>query len=271
MDQTLPLDVKTEEWLYEHRSGPIRTGTVHLLPFSEAIQLPGFISSFGFPSSTADYIREVNNTAGMRGMQLSTELLYIDFDDAENDAADAETTLQKLGLKYELFSTGRIGRYHFHVPCVALTRSDLPMRVADWVSQNFKGYDPKIYMTSGVIRTPGTYHSKQPGKFKHSIHVEDGAILDLMKATKDVMPKVYIGAANGDQDADAEQLFQGSLIEPCYEGGRNRQVYRRAYLARLAGYQMREAEDLLRSWNEMMVYPPLREGEVLTTVRSAYR
>lgn len=245
-------------------------GQVNLLPFNAAIQLPGFISSFGMPFSTAEFIRSTNSTSGMRGMQLFTDLLYIDFDDAENDAADAETTLQRLGLQYELFSTGRVGRYHFHVPCNPLTRSDLPMRVAEWVSQNFNGYDPKIYMTSGVIRTPGTFHAKAAGQRKHLVHSEEGATLDLMTATKTMMPKVFTGST-GEVDMDAGQIFDGLMIEPCHEGGRNRQVYRRAYLAKLAGKQLHEAEDLLRAWNEMMVYPPLREGEVLTTVRSAYR
>lgn len=268
MDQTSPLDAKTNI-LFEHRPGPIRTGSVNLLPFNEASQQPGFISVFGMTKEAQGHIRACNNTAGLRGLPLYTDLIYLDFDDAENDAADTETTLQRLGLRYEVYSTGRAGRFHFHVPCVPATRTDLPMRVAAWIGQNFKGYDPKIYMTSGVIRTVGTFHSKAPGKFKHLLHEADGETIDIMKATKDVMPKVYLGV--GDSDVEAAEVLQSLWVEPCFEGGRNRQVYRRAYLAKIAGIDMPEAEELLRTWNELMVHPPLKDGEVITTVRSAYR
>lgn len=255
--------------LYESRSGPVRNGSVILLPFNEASQRPGFVSVFGFTKETVDHIRACNNTAGMRGLPLYTDLIYLDFDDNEAGAQHAEDTLDEMGISYEKYSTGRVGRYHFHIPCSPILRSDLPLRVGSWVEQNFTGYDASLYKTSGVIRTNGTFHSKAPGKFKHLLHSVEGAIVDIMKETKDVMPKVYTGA--GDTDAEAAEVLERLWLEPCFEGGRNRQVYRRAYLAKLAGKGVAETEELLRMWNELMVHPPLREGEIITTVRSAYR
>lgn len=268
MDPTLPSESMIKV-LFEHRFNQVRSGSVNLLPYEAAHTQPGFISVFGYPEEAQQHILGTNTTAGLRGVPLYCDLIYLDFDDNEQGAADAEHTLQRLGLHYELFSTGRPGRYHFHIPAAPLLRSDVPFRVMSWVTQNFHGTDNSLYKTSGIIRTEGTFHNKAPGKRKEWLRTGEGCLVDIMTATRDVMPRVF--TAQDSSDAEAAEVLENLWVEPCYEGGRNRQVYRRAYLAKIAGIDLCRAEELLKSWNELMVHPPLYEGEVVTTVRSAYR
>jgi hypothetical protein len=254
------------EMLHEHRAGLQRSSAVILLPFEEAIERPGYISVFSYPPETVTQIRETGTTAGLRGLPLSCKLVYLDVDDNDAAADAAEAKLQEMGLGYERYSSGNRG-FHFHIPCEEIVRVDTPHRVKVWVQANFQGVDDSLYKTSGIIRTPGTFHHKKPGSRKTLVSSGTGKILDLLAAEVPA-PVSYVSL---DEDADAAAVLDWLWMEPSFSGGRNREIYRRAFLCRLAGYDRDEAEGLLLNYNVHMVRPALSPHEVITTARSAYR
>lgn len=253
--------------LYEHRSGLQRGGNPTLLPLDEAITRPGYISVFAYPPEAQAMIKANGGTFGLRGVPLSASVIYLDFDDNDPAADAAETKLQEMGLGYERHFTGNRG-FHFHIRCLAVSRLDLAYRVKAWVASNFPGADPSLYKTSGVIRTPGTFHHKSPGKTKHLVSSGEGKLLDLMAA--DIVTQIprYVSL---DTDTDAAAALDRLWLEPAYSGGRNQEIYRRAFLCRMSGMLLEDAEEALQIFNELMVNPPLPTSEVISATRSAFR
>ncbi len=255
--------------LYESRSGLTRSSTVSLLPWAQAMETAGYISCWGYPELTQKVIRDQGSTSGLMGLPLYTDLLYLDIDDAPETVGLVENYLQEQGWGYELYNSGSRG-VHFHLPCSPITRTDLPMIIRRWVTQHFpfKGVDESLYKTSGIIRTPGTFHHKSPGSQKRFLRGCEGSEVDVLAtlAEAPIPRSVSLG-----DDREAAEILSGLWLEYADEGGRNHQIYRRAYLARLAGLTPDEAEGLLLTYNELMVNPSLPEREVIATMRSAFR
>ncbi len=254
---------------YEHRSGLSRGGSARLMTKGDALGTAGYISVWGYPALTEKVIEDQGSTSGLMGLPLFTDLLYLDIDDAPETVDAVEDQLQRLGWAYEMYDSGNRGA-HFHIPCVEVTRTDLPMLVKRWVAHYFpyKGVDDSLYKTSGIIRTEGTFHHKRPGAQKRFVGAYEGSMVDLLATLPDApMPR----AVNLGEDREAGEILSMLWLDPATEGGRNHQIYRRSYLARLAGIEMGDLEDMLLTYNELMVSPPLPEREVLATMRSAYR
>lgn len=253
--------------LYEHRASLQRTGPLLLLPFEEAIERPGYVSCFGFGQESVEQIRASGTTAGLRGKPLGTRLIYLDIDDNDPAADAAEAKLEALGLSYERYESGNRG-WHFHIPCGEILRVDIPYLVKSWATTNFSGVDDSLYKTSGIIRTPGTFHHKRPGSRKQLVSSGSGKILDLLAAE---VPIPTQGFVHLDEDLDASAALDRLWLEQSFSGGRNREIYRRAFLCRMSGHTMDEAIGVLLEYNGMMVNPPLGAQEVITATRSAYR
>lgn len=254
------------ELLYESRAGLQRTGPLVLLPFEEAIQRTGYISVFGYHPETVAKIRETGTTAGLQGSLFGTEMVYLDIDDNPAAADAAERTLTEMELQYTRYFSGSRG-FHFHIPCELVIRADVPYRAKSWATKHFPGVDLSIYKTSGIIRTPGTWHHKKQGGRKTLVSQGRGLLLDLL-GEEYTPPIKYVSL---DEDADAAAALDRLWLEPVTSGGRNQEIYRRAFLCRMAGMVFDEAVGQLLGFNQLMVHPPLPHGELTATVRSAYR
>ena len=256
---------------YEYRPDVRRAGQPKLLTKEEIKGRQGFTSIYGFDEDCCGIIEDHKGTWGLAGCNLYSDLLYIDID---KDQELIDTTIDKLsnlGISFTLYESGSPDSGHFHIPIVPMYNQDVPYIQKQWVS-NYIGTDVdlSIYKTSGIIRIAGSYHKKHAGHKKQEILAVSGNVLDLTTyetVVKVAMPRSRIA----DSDTDYNDLLDSMLMTRVYRSNRNNELFKRAAIARDAGYDLSSAIDIMQAYNNSMVSPPAKSSEVISTVKSAYR
>jgi hypothetical protein len=257
---------------YEYRRSLKRSGKPILKTREECLEGQGFISTYGYPEEIQKVIEENGGTYGLQGMPVISELLYIDIDDNRPAAHEIEKLLDSMDITFSMYTSGSPDSYHFHIPIVRMEGPNVPAIHKQWVSEHFENYDESIYRTSGIIRIEGTYHKSYPGQTKHLVIYTECKKLDLTNyKTKSecVIPQFRMKT-----DADPEILesrFNQMLFTRDYSDSRNGYVFRLAAMAKDIGYSFDEALDKIEIYNNLMVDPQLKHGELRATVNSAYR
>jgi len=257
---------------YEYRRSLKRSGKPILKTREECLDGQGFISTYGYPEEVQKVIEENKGTYGLQGMPVVSELLYIDVDDNVIAARGIDHILQAMGITYAVCDSGSPDSFHFHIPIVRMEGPNVPAIHKQWMSEHFKGYDDSIYKTSGIIRIEGTYHKKYPGRIKQLAYKIEGEKLDLTNyKTKSecVIPKFRMKVESDPEIL--ESRFNQMLFTRDYSDSRNGYVFRLAAMAKDIGYSFDEALEKIEIYNNMMVDPQLKHGELRATVNSAYR
>jgi len=257
------------KYLYEYRSTSVRKGAPILLPKEEFQDLSGFISLFGFPQDAADYINDTGATRGVgKHFPLYADTLKLDFDDAPDAEKRALGWLKEKGINHRLYRTGNRG-HHIHIDIEPMEMKGLSGFFASVVSSLFPGADINIYKPTGIIRLPGTYHAKTGGKME-LVEEYKGTIMHLM-SYKRAIPVPLI-RDNG--SVDKEQLdywLTRDLNKSVGKGDRNTHIFSLAATAQKLELDYNTAVELISNWNQAYCNPPVRGGEMMATIRSAYR
>jgi hypothetical protein len=233
----------------------------------------GFQSVYGYPDDTADVIRQQSGTFGLDGLSLYSDVLFLDFDNKPDSVIDA--VAQQLSPYYYCqYNTGGRG-YHFHVAIVPMLGPDIWQHQKTWVRKNFPAADLSLYKTSGVIRRPGTFHSKHPGQFKHLVRENSGDILNIPVSETTVRPMFHMEYCPEDPEYIREktEILDNLLFKTVSEGtvGRNGHVFKIACVCRELGKSPGQAIAILEAWNTGYCQPPLKLTGLINTIQSAYR
>lgn len=253
---------------YEYRSSQGRHGKPDLRTKDEFGGCGGFISVFGFPEQASEYIEELGATRGVGQFPLYMDTLIIEFDDNPRAEKQSIGWLKNNSIQHIVYHTGNRG-HHIHIPIKPKTVINLPHYIKSVVRKLFPGADDSIYKPTGVVRLPGTYHSKTR-KPMVPISQGGGKILDVDAHR----PKGYIPVKPITIDEDPEFLdlmLTRDLNRSVYEGGRNNAGFNIAATSVKLKLDKSVAEDLLTEWNSTRCYPPLRDSEIKTIINSAYR
>ena len=253
---------------YEYRSSQGRHGSPDLRTKDEFGGCGGFISVFGFPEKASEYIETLGATRGVGQFPLYADTLYLDFDDNPEGEKKSIEWLVINGIQHTVYYTGNRG-HHVHIPITPKTGTNLPHFVKTVVKKLFPGADESIYKATGVVRLPGTYHSKTR---KPMVEVSSGGdkVLDLdSHRPKGYMPIKQITA---DEDpAFLDLMLTRDLNRTVSEGGRNNSAFHIAATAVKLKIEKAVTEELLTEWNETRCIPSLRDNEIKTILNSAYR
>jgi hypothetical protein len=122
-----------------------------------------------------------------------------------------------------------------------------------------------------MYRLPNTAHEKNPGKYKEMISHLYGKTLKvpllpvtpLFTAPKQIEP--------GDRDSLDSLLMYMMFVNVNQGDGRNNHAFKIAKICRDLDYEIEDAMDVVATWSNLCAQPSLEDGEIETTVRSAYR
>jgi hypothetical protein len=259
---------------YEYRRSLKRSGKPILKTKEECLEGQGFISTYGYPEEVQKVIEDNKGTYGLSGMPVVSDLLYIDVDDNQEAADKVFNILHGDNIRFIMYDSGSPNSYHFHIPIVKMEGPNVPAIHKQWVLDNFdeSWVDTSIYRTAGIIRIEGTYHKSYPGNTKKVSLNMMGEILDLTDyKTKSecVMPKFKMKLDTDPEMLDS--LFNQMLFTRDYSDSRNGYIFKLAAMAKDIGYSFDEALDKIEVYNDLMVDPQLKPGELRATVNSAYR
>lgn len=258
--------------LYEYRPDVRRNGKPKLMASTDMIGLQGFTSLYGFDEETAKLIQQRRGTWGLEGLALYSDTLYVDIDDNPDLIAEVRAKLTEMHIGFSQYESGSPNSGHFHIPLKPMYSENVPYVQKQWVKEHLgTEVDLSIYKTSGIIRIPGSYHKRYPGRKKQLIYgVGFGSELDLSEYESTVeikMPK----ARTQNTEAEYREAVDIMLMEVVEAGQRHNKAFRLAAAIRDAGYDRDKAMELLTVWNEQMVHPALKQRAINTTVKSAYR
>lgn len=250
-----------QQALVEIRPATTRTGPVVLVPYKDRYNYVGFTGLYGLGTEAAARVQESRSTAGLSGLPVFSDTLYVDFDDCPEAA---ERMIKELeGYQFEVYDSGNRS-IHLHISLVPMYGGDVPSAQKVWMEKHYPEADLSIYRTSGMYRLPGTYHSKNRGCKKELISRHEGKPLKIERYSMPiVIPK--------DCDEDAEEILDRLLSSPTREGERNTKLYKICISLRNSGTGYFEAERLVKLWNKYECSPALTEGEVMKTLHWAYR
>ena len=261
--------------LYEKRGNTKRSGPVKLLPYHEIQGSAGYISCYGFPKCAQELINEQGGTYGLSEVELYSDLLYIDIDDDLATAWNVQAQIQRMGLTYEMYSSGSPDSFHFHITCIPQVMVGLPSLHLLWMRQTFgkdANLDWSIYKTSGIIKIAGAPHKKHPGQIKEFLRGNKMDTLDLTDFSVRYSPMITKRREEQVHDDEAKaDILDMWLNEGISDGGRNIALHKRSAMANDLGMDKDTIIDLMRRWNDKWCYPPIEERELLTTINSATR
>ena len=276
--------------LYEHRLATKRTGPVRLVSKEDLDELCGFRSVYGFTGKAIEHIQSTNSTAGLQGFELYSDVLLVDFDNQPRAAYEFEMYLDSTvyqqtiedsntfkltaisnGYSYEKYDSG--GRStHFHVPIQPMIGTTIPESQKEFMKRIAPLADMSVYKTSGMFRLPGTFHHKNPGKYKKLLHKQEGSLLEIpiinsTESKTSLIPRMEL------EDIDLEYILMRLLVTKVVEGtvGRNNHVFKIAAVCRDLGIPLNECEYYILEWNMEYCKPPLVGMSVRSAINSAYK
>ena len=247
----------------EVRNSLRRNGKPKLIPVEEAHKFTGFRTVYAYDAPTAETIMASRSTALLKGTEVHSETLLIDFD--HNDCSEFRTFLIKEGIGFEEYDTGNRG-LHFHVSLVPMTGSWVPGAQKKWVKKHAPTADTSFYHAAGIYRLPRTFHSKVPGKFKQLINKSPGKALVITKPAASE-PSFEIHARGDSTISDVFQL----MLQSQSVGQRQPHIWRIAMTAADAGLSFHTALSHCRWWNSRFCRPMHTDNILLSQCEKVYR
>ena len=241
---------------------------VNLVPASEVHNHTGFVSQYGYDDTVANKIRQQRGTFDLDGLPLYSDVLYIDFDDNDAAAMTAKELLKQ--YSYKMYDTGGRG-FHYHVDIQPMYTPDTPQRQKQWLKDNIPGCDYNIMKSSAVIRLPGTWHAKHPGRCKQLVATNKGSKLVIPELASP--PRLKFTPQLALDVEKQEEILDFLLFKTIRVGtvGRNNHAYKIACACRGIGKDYYDTLTLIEAWSRNNSQPPLKSAEIEATVKSAYR
>lgn len=255
--------------MFELRKTTVRLGPVRLVSREELDISTGFRSVYCFGQDAVAHIKLTNSTAGLKGLDLYSNELLVDFDNQPEAALKFEQFLQN--YNYSKWDSG--GRsIHFHVAIEPMSGPTVPESHKEFMQQIAPLADMSIYKTSGMYRLPGTFHHKYRGNFKYKLYEQTNKPLLKINTIKS-SPTKLTPALPYDDSTDLRPYLLFQSFKKVVEGtvGRNNHVFILAALCRDTGMASEEALELITSWNLSCCHPPLQTSGIIATINSAYR
>jgi len=248
-------------WI-EIRTGLRRSGKPRLVPLEQANSFTGFRSTFAFDDEVADIIRIQGGTAGLRGMPVYCDTIFMDFDG--HDPAEFRDWIRSSGIGHQEFSSGNRS-IHYHIPIVPVFGSWVPDAVKRWTLKHAPSADVSFVHQSGMYRLPGTFHHKNPGACKSLLFEMSGDPVVLTEPQE----KQHAPIAR-DIEVSEEYLFT-ELTSKRGAGDRSLHLWKLATIAAKLGRNETETMDLLVWWNNMNCNPPHNDDVLSRQLNSAYK
>ena len=253
----------------EVRSGKIRIAPLCLVPAEDLHKYTGFHSMYSFTEQLTLNMLIAGNTQGLDMEEVYSKILYLDYDDAPEDAHNFSLLLRERGIRFNRFDSG--GRsVHFHVAIEPMFGVDVPYSQKEWTEKNAPGRDGTIYRHSAMFRLEGTVHSKTR-KQKVFTYGHDGDLLKIPVAKNEApTKKAYKALMNADEH---KNIVGYLMMQEVSEGGEGRSphAFKIAKHCRDAGIDSYEALKFVSMWNDCSCYPPLNRNILDSLVRSAYK
>jgi hypothetical protein len=136
----------------------------------------GFRSVYLYGVEAYKKICETGAVRNLNKFPVYSDTLFIDFDDGDKSIETLKTILDKSGIAWEMYFSGRKG-YHFHIPIEPMWGVHVPYSQKQFVrGLGLDTADTSIYKHTGLFRTPGTYH-KVTGEKKALVDSSKGNVL----------------------------------------------------------------------------------------------
>jgi hypothetical protein len=218
---------------------------------------------------------------------------YLTFDIDRANLSDASIAVQKLesfcqsfDIGYELWFSGNKG-FHLLIPSVQFdfqptNNPEILRSMAVAIAEYSKvEIDTKIYNMSRIFRMPGSLHKKS-GKSKLPCFFKGKELLfadgeqfpdsdDYL--VNDRLLSVYKAVCKSLEKKPAVKSsgVVGQMFVPVGEGDRNSTCFKIAKQLRERKHHLEDCLTLLNLWNNNFCNPPLKEQEIKTTLRSAFK
>ena len=250
---------------YEHRMHQKRHGAIKLLSRAEADMKSGFRSIFGLGPDAVKQIELQGNGTNLGQFPLFCDNLILDFDNNEAAENRAEKKFVDRGFAYTKYFTGNRG-HHFHIKIKPLYKVGLAPMFRAFTETHFPGVDSGVYKPLGMIRIPGTRHSKTG---KRMIKVTEAGSLTMdMEA---MMPKGFAPTLETEYDpANLELRMMGLLTRTVHEGKRHTIGWSIAKLAKELDIERPWITKRLEDWNTSFCTPPMGDSELYGIIRRTY-
>jgi len=223
----------------------------------------GFRSIVAYPEDVAEYINAQGNTRGLRGLSVYADTLFMDFDD--HDPVEFRKWLQdESGLDYTEWDSGNRS-VHFHIALEPIEGPWVPQALKNWTKKHAPSADMSFLHACGAYRLPGTFHPKNPGKFKRKVDERTGYKLQL-EPVKSVTPKAGVVLSDSVTKAEVFSI----ATQATSTGNRRPHAWRLASLGFEAGMTYEEVSATVLSWNKNFANPPHPDDLILKQVEFAY-
>jgi len=210
-----------------------------------------FRSTFDYPTEVAQKIRDAGNTAGLKGLPVSCDTIYIDVDNNE-DIEEVRDKLVGAGWAVDEYSTGNRGA-HFHIPLgKRITGVNVIYTVTSWLKQQLIWHliDTSIYREGGQYRLETAIHTKT-GNSKKLVNEFDGNLLELEMQEPPTEPLiVYVP-----EEEKTRRDFNMNLLLKRGVGQRHTHLWICWKSGVRAGLTYEELTKALISWNERQDEP----------------
>ncbi len=258
---------RTVKYFNEVRSSKIRTGPLSLVPTEELGNHVGFQSVYSFPEDLASMLLKRGHTRDLSVEDVYSSVLYLDYDENPEAAARFKEYLIQHNLRFEQFNSG--GRsVHYHVAIEPMLGTNVATSQLEWTGIHAPGRDPSIYRPAAMWRMEGTYHAKTRGR-KEIVDSRDGNALVIPSVERVIAKREFEPRS---EEGEHRSIVSFLVMQEVYKGGgRNPHAFKIAAHCRDAGIDSIETRKIIGNWSETNSHPPLRERELDTLIRSAFR
>jgi len=233
----------------EYRKDKIRR---HQIVLSDKV-LNGykFYSMYNFTGEVLSQVRASKSTAGLQGLKMNSNILFIDLDSHEEaDRAKVREALKD--YYYEEYFSGSKG-YHWHVRHQDVTSEHLVHSHKEFIKDlGIEDIvDTSIYRESGIIRIPDSIH-ETTGKKKEFLFCNEGKE-DLELPIKKSPPWLTEHTEEGTEEAKLR--YKRNLLRKVDVGGRHRHFYILYCSGRAAGRSPSEIMEDIQWYNDRLSDP----------------
>jgi hypothetical protein len=234
-------------YFHEVRTEVVRSGPPILVEVGEIIppSIYNFRSTFDYPADIAEQIKANGNTAGLKGLPISSDTIYIDIDEPES-VATVRTLLLDLDITFEEYRTGNRG-CHFHIPLASrITGTDVLYTVTHWLKSIniWHLIDTSVYREGGQFRMESAIHLKT-GKPKVLVDDFDGKYLELELIEKPAETKIPLELR---EDSDRWDFYM-NLMQKRGVGQRHLHIFILWKSGIATGLDEDKIEESILQWN----------------------
>lgn len=235
------------EILYEYRKETVRAG----LPILGSVGLANytFRSVFGYPTETANFIKDNGHTRDLRGKPVYCDEILIDVDEDSNvDLVIEKVKALKIGC--DVYFTGNRG-IHIHVPIVPILGTNVPYSVTQWLKavELWELVDQSTFTPGSIFRCEGATHSKT-GAEKEWADSFEGELLKI-----ECLAPPPVVTVPREQCMESTERYFRNLMRKVGVGGRHPHMFIIWKSGVDAGFDDETIKESIKVWNSQQDRP----------------